>query len=507
MVINPPKKTKSERAENQKHPSAAQLRVRRFFGSLWVELAVGGLIVSSVALTLLEMGIETNINYQSNIPTELQKIWLFWLLRINDFITLLFVIELSARFYAASSKANFFREFWIDIIATVPLFRVLRSARALRLLRLVRIVRLIGVFTRLSQRYPFIFRRGSIDFLIVCGMLVIAVLFGTVAVMHFESAAAAKSAEVIPAEEQFSLENSFWFSVYTLFAGEPTPIIPRTIAGRIVAVFVMFMGLTMFAIFAGTVSAFMVDRIQVEGRVIDWDEVFDHVIICGWTSKTEIIIREYRANKVYDQTPIVIIAEHDGDGGRISTELRENVIFINDDFTRVSALERARIHEAHTCIILADTSGGRTEQDADARTILAALTVEKISPRVQTSAELLHRTYGSHLDLGQVNSYVVSGEYGAYMLAQEAMDRGSMGVIDELLTCQRGNEFYRYDILDRWVGKTFDELLDTLRKQYHAILVGVHPADGDEVIVNPHNYTFRTGDQIVAISEEQLELK
>ena len=507
MVINPPKSELEVRPEPQKHPSQFQLRVRRFFASVWVELFVGGLIVSSVGFTLLEMGIETNINYQSKIPTTTQQMWLSWLRWINDFITVLFVVELSLRFYAASSKSQFFREFWVDIIATVPLFRVLRSARALRLLRLVRIIRLVGVFTRLSHRYPFIFRRGSIDFLIVCGMLIIAVLFGTVAVMHFESEAAARSEEVIPADEQFSLENSFWFAVYTLFAGEPTPIVPRTIAGRIVAVFVMFMGLTMFAIFAGTVSAFMVDRIQVEGRVVDWDEVFDHVIICGWTSKTEIIIREYRANKFYKQTPIVIIAEQDGDGARISNDIRENVIFLNDDFTRVSALERAKIHEANTCIILADTSGGRTEQDADARTILAALTVEKISPRVQTSAELLHRTYGTHLDLGQVNSYVVSGEYGAYMLAQEAMDRGSMGVIDELLTCQRGNEFYRYTILKEWIGMTFDELLDTLRKDYQAILVGVHPIDEEQVIVNPPEYTFQEGDQIVAISEELLELK
>ena len=82
-----------------------------------------------------------------------------------------------------------------------------------------------------------------------------------------------------------------------------------------------------------------------------------------------------------------------------------------------------------------------------------------------------------------------------------------MGVIDELLTCQRGNEFYRYDILEQWIGMTFDELLDTLRKEFNAILVGVHPRDEDQVIVNPVEYTFKQGDQIVAISEEELELE
>jgi voltage-gated potassium channel len=313
-----------------------------------------------------------------------------------------------------------------------------------------------------------------------------------------------QAGQSVPESDQFTLGNSFWYSIYTLFAGEPTPIIPQTISGRIVTVFIMFMGLTLFAIFAGTVSAYMVDRFRAEGKVVNWDEIFDHVVVCGWTSKTEIIIREYRADREFQMTPVVVVAQIDLDTSVIPTDIRDNVIFLNDDFTRVSALERAGIHRAKTCIILADTSGGRSEQDADARTILAALTVEKIAPQVQTSAELLHRTYGTHLDLGQVNSYVVSGEYGAYMLAQEAMNRGSMGVIDELLTCQRGNEFYRYPVLEKWVGMTFTDLMNELKTEHNAILVGVHPA-GKKVIVNPVSHVFAASDQIVAISEEQIE--
>ena len=84
---------------------------------------------------------------------------------VNDLITMTFVVELTLRFLAASSKKRFFAEFWLDILATLPLFRVFRAARALRLLRLGRLFRLFGVMSRLSGHYPAMFRRGIFDFL------------------------------------------------------------------------------------------------------------------------------------------------------------------------------------------------------------------------------------------------------------------------------------------------------------------------------------------------------
>ena len=68
--------------------------------------------------------------------------------------------------------------------------------------------------------------------------------------------------------------------------------------------------------------------------------------------------------------------------------LRQRVHFPNDDFTKVATLEKAGIHRANTCIILSDMSQGRSVQDADARTILAALTVEKLNLDIYTCAEI-----------------------------------------------------------------------------------------------------------------------
>ncbi|MEM7784338.1 MAG: potassium channel protein, partial [Planctomycetota bacterium] len=158
------------------------------------------------------------------------------------------------------------------------------------------------------------------------------------------------------------------------------------------------------------------------------------------------------------------------------------------------------------CLVLTDTSGGRSEQDADARTILAALTVEKLNEDVHTCAELVNRSYATHLETGKVNEFVVSGEYGAHVLAHAAMNRGLISVLGELLTSEHGNEFHRIPIPETWIGQSFDQKLKDVREGSNAILLAVHPHEG-EPTVNPESYQFKALDEVVVISRTKPELQ
>ena len=506
--------TSSELLDNG-HPKDTPWRksIRRFFNHPYVEISIGILVLISVALTLVELWLDSQLQ-QGKQPIllghgPLDQSHLHLMEVVNFVITMVFVVELTLRCIGALNRWDFLREFWLDIIATLPLFRVFRGIRALRLLRLIRLIRLLGVMSRLSSHFPFVFRKGAIDFLTICGLLLMAVLFGTAAMMIFEDphhatpVVADADANVA---RKFNMENSFWYSIYTLFAGEPIPHQPKTLIGKIVTVFLMFMGLTIFAIFAGTVSAFMVDRLRVEGRVIRMNDLHDHIVICGWTPKTEVILSEYRANKSTKNLPIVIITEADPDRLNAEIERLPNVFLVFDDFTKLSALQRAGISDARICIVLADTTGGRSEQDADARTILASLTVEKVNPDVYTCAELYNRSYGTHLEMGKVNEFVISEEYGAYVIAQAGMHRGLINVLGELLTYRHGNEFVRTSIPASWIGRTFNEMLNHLKQQQNAILVAVHPENGT-IDVNPDKHTFDAGDEVVVICKGPIKLQ
>ncbi len=460
-----------------------QQRLQAFFANTAVELTIGGLIVISVALTILELSLDPS-------PLRAQ------LGDINYAITALFALELVLRYAAAGSKKRFFREFWVDILAVLPLLRTLRFARLLRLLRLLRILRLIGIFSRYASSFPYIFRRGAIEYMMVCGLILLTVLFSTGAILALEQ----------DNPQLDSFEKAFWYSIYTLLAGEPIAETPhRSLGGHLVAVSVMFMALTVFAMFTGTVSAFMVDRLRRDGRMVQWDEICDHLILCGWNRRAEIVVREFCTALPHNRQPIVVITELGANIEMTDPKLRKRVFFLHDDFTRVEALEQAGIQRAKTCVILSDAAGNRSEQDVDARTILAALTVEKLNPRVYTCAELHNRAYGSHLEMGHVNDYVVSGEYSGFLLAQAALYQGFVNVFSELLTHEHGNQFCHLKLSDHWKGTSFLDLMIHVKSKHNAILVAVRRS-GESFQLNPHDYQFQGDEQVVVIAERPFEL-
>lgn len=473
---------------DRKRQPAWQRQLSRFFRKPAVEISIGMLIIISVVLTLIEFTLSAS-------TTELD---LWPIVCTNQLLTYVFVVELFLRYLSILSLRRFLREFWVDLIAVIPsLIPYFGTARLMRLVRLLRLLRLFGFASRFSSNFPYILRRGAFEYFMVCGLLVFTVLLGTGAIVLFEGQH--------NQDEGMSFQEAFWFNVYSLFAGEPIPATPKTFGGRIVSVGIMFMGLTIFAMFTGTVSAFMVERLRTKGRIVDWEHLHDHIILCGWNSKAEIILEEYKASHLSREVNIAVIEQWENEPPTVQSALQSQVAFLNDDFTRVSALEQAGVLRAKTCIILADTSGRRTEQDSDARTILAALTVEKLNPSIYTCAELLNSEYGSHLEMGHVNDYVVTSEYSAYMLAQAAMHQGLVGVFNELLTYQRGNQFYRIPLPSEWHGRSFDDLFLDIRKRYSAILVAIHPRDG-HLVMNPKEYTFAEGDEVVVIADGEITL-
>ncbi len=461
-----------------------QRRLQSFFSRPATELVIGGIIVVSVALTIVEL----------QLPDDSPRKRVLY--EFNYAITCLFAVELSLRFAAAAPKRRFFREYWVDLLSLLPLLREFRYARFLRLFRLLRVLRLLGIFSRYASSFPYIFRRGAVEYVIVSGLIMLTVLICTGAILALD-----------PENDKLDeFHEALWYCILTLLAGEPIEGTPfQGLAGNLITLGVMFMGMTIFAMFTGTVSAFMVERLHREGRAVQWDDFHDHTIICGWNRKAEIIVREHRTANKTDTTPIVVIVEYDDEPDFSDLTLKRHVQFLNDDFTKVAVLEQAGIHRAKTCIILSDMSRGRNEQDADARTILASLTVEKLNRSVYTCAELCNSEYGTHLEMGHVNDFVVSGEQSGFLLAQAALNRGLMGVFNELLTHTRGNQFYRQPVPEDFVGKSFLELFIHLKQEHDAILIAVQDGDG-QFRVNPNDYQLSSDEHIVVIAETACEL-
>jgi voltage-gated potassium channel len=448
------------------------------------QLATIALILAWTALTVTEIAAGPGTSAAEGLN------------RLSAAIGALFVIELYVRWRCSKSTRRFVRDYWFDMVAIVSVVPALATALpAIRLLRLLRLYRVILLVRTVPVFGGFVRHRGPRRILALGGIIALSVVVATAALLAFESATN---------KDLSTFDQAFWFSLYSIFATQPTPEPPVTLGGRIVSLFLIFVGLSTFAVLTGTVSAVVLSRLKMEGIVVEWEDLKEHLIICGWNRKAEIIVAEYVATHKDDPMPVVVVAKVEGAPAFTDQALRGRVQFLDDDFTKVSAMEKAGIHRASTCILLSDTTKGRNERDADARTILAALTVERINPKVYTCAELNRREYSTHLKLGCVDDFVVSGEHSAFLLAQAAINHGTLSVWSELLSYEFGHKFCRIPVPKKLVGQTFTDALTLLKRDANVVAIAVVP-HGGEPKINPGAVKLAEGDELVVIADADYQ--
>jgi len=452
-------------------------RVRQFLGSRTSRWLVLVLVVASVGLTIAEL-----VLARSAVVTHLGYA-LTWLVGLEGFARI--ASSRRRKVVAALRCAP-------ELLTMATLFLPVGPTPAFLLLRLFRALRLFWVIEPFARRL----RGGTRALVRVALAAVIVVVGGSTSLLVFER----------PENPSLATPSlAGWSVFYSLVAGEPIPAPPSTWGGRVTSMLVIAAGLAGFATIAGTAGALVTETIRIGGPMVDWEELEGHLVICGWNRKAELVVREVTQAGQRADAPIVVITDAEGEPVFFDPLLRARVQFLQADFTEVATLERAGIRRASKCILLTDTSRGRSERDADARTILAALTIERLNRDVYTCAEVHSREHVPHLRMGNVNDYVVSGEHSAFLLAQAALTKGVMGIFQELLTLEYGNKFVSVPVPEAWVGRGFRELLTHMKDSHDALLVGVQCADGTTK-VNPTKHTFEMGEALVVISSRDITL-
>lgn len=418
----------------------------------------------------------------------------------GDFVTLLFICELSIRYYVAEQKKQFLRSFWIDILAVLPIFRALRILRVLRLLRILR----LGVL--LNRRVSAVsqsFRESFGEVTLVLILLAAVVLLGALGV-HF-------------AERDnphfHSLATSFWWSFLSLMAGEPVQGMPRSFLGRGLLVGVMLSGMTIFAILTGVVSAGMVHRLrtQMRDQKSEIAKQRNHVIICGVNRMLNKIIEELQYMPEYRRTGIVVVAEFE-DPPPLSPRISNpaSVYFLQGDYTKLNVLRDAGLAYARTAILLADKTKPRSDQDRDARTVLAAMLIErerkKIGGDIFTCVELLNPDNKEQLKALDVEEVVSLDDYGGSIIAASSANEGLVTVFNELFTRGWGNAFIKRPVYTDLIEKNVIEAIAWLKENKDALLLAVERSvDGRrKPIVNPDgDFRLQKGDALVLIATDE----
>ncbi len=440
------------------------------------DLAVLGLIIVSVVLLCLE------IAHPIGDPTHEKLAF------VSNIITAIFVLELGIRYQASRRKRRFLREYWIDILAVLPLFRALRFLRLLRLLRLFRAVNLV---TRQTRLFEWLFRKRVTEYLFIVLLLLFATLFGTLGLAHFHVAGGAGWG---------LLERSFWETLFTLVAGEPITEFPGTLGGRVVILLVQLSGLTFFALLTGTVSAVMIEKVR-EGTVFQQillEDLENHILICGFNAGVETVVGELQNHPDFRDREIVVISERE-ELPQLDVPFPSRVRSVKEDFTRVEVLKKCNVERCAVAVIVSEITHNRSRQDADARTVLAALTIEKLKPGVHTCAELSNAQSEPHLRMGGVNEVIVTRNIAGHLLAQAAMYSANVHLLQELLKPTSGNTLQPMEVPSELVGTGFSTALATMHSEHGIILMAVEKSSG-EVLLNPREYTLAEGDRLICVA-------
>ena len=305
--------------------------------------------------------------------------------------------------------------------------------------------------------------------------------------------------------------------IFPAFFGEVGEVETPFMAVQISMVIGILVSVSFLAIITARITSVLIEFIRRGGSMAKKVNFSGHTIICGWNFQGERVVKELLSANVNQQRGIVILT--DSDQRPIANE---QVEFIKGDPSQDENLIRAGVERADSVIVLTDCTKGANEADAEA--LMIVLAVESLNREVHTCVQIMNSANRMHLEHAHADEIICLDQMGGSLLVASALNHGVSHLVAELLTFNRGSEFYRYErhLSEALVGKEFVEVVqilaqqrmillavetdysEELRQQLSADVVYKLPEEDRAVIVNPQSrYDIRQGDALFVIAESE----
>lgn len=273
-------------------------------------------------------------------------------------------------------------------------------------------------------------------------------------------------------------DNPYWWAIVTMTTVGYGDFSPSTPAGRIFAVLIMFIGISLVSLLTASISSIFVAQKIREGKGLEQLNLNNHLILCGWNPNGGRILDSIQHLSHSKKLELVLINEmNEEDVTQLKNRYQQlDINFVAGDFTQEEILNKANIFEANTVIVIPNTTGSEVAT-YDEKTIFATLTIKSMDPSIRVVAYLLDRENLTHIKRADADEVVVGDDFSAHILASHVVDPGIPQIANQLIESNSNSRFKRINIPSEFIGKSYSELFDHFQKLDGSLLIGVFSED------------------------------
>jgi len=272
--------------------------------------------------------------------------------------------------------------------------------------------------------------------------------------------------------------NPFWWAIVTMKTVGYGDFSPETPGGRVFAVLIMFIGISLVSLFTATISSIFVAQKIREGKGLEKLNLTDHLILCGWNPNGERLLKSIQKLSKGEKKDVVLINElNEEEISRLKNRFNTlKIHFISGDFTQEEILEKASINDVDTVIVIPNTTGSEVAT-YDEKTIFATLTIKSINPVIRVVAVLLDRENLTHIKRANADEVVVGDDFSTHIIASHVTDPGIPQIANKLMDSNSAFRFKRVAIPSDYFGQSYDDLFNHFRQKDGSVLIGVYSED------------------------------
>jgi len=265
-----------------------------------------------------------------------------------------------------------------------------------------------------------------------------------------------------------------WWALVTLTTVGYGDVVPTSVAGRVVGVGLMLGGVLSLSLLTATVASVFIARKFRRERGLEAIKTANHILILGWHYEGEFLLDQL-LRRLPSPIPVVLV-------NKLPQEqlegLREkfaafDVQYLWGDPSREEILEKAKVRTALKAVILAERQADETTDQVDQRTLLTALTLKSLHPKIRVLAELLRPENRPHLERAGVDEVLIRGQYDSSLLAGALASPGLFHVLATLLS-GGGQDLWAVQVPPRFHGRPLGELAAHLKERHQALPVAIY---------------------------------